>query len=118
MTVQKITAMIFTNSDIDVIFTITDQDGAAIDLSSVSGLSVFLYLKKTNILQSYDLADINIVDAAQGICSVIFDRANNFEAGKLFAEIAVETVDANYAGGTKVSRESDILVGTIQKSVQ
>ena len=110
--------MTYTNSDIDVIFTITDQDGAAIDLSSIAGLEILLYIKKTNILQSYDLAQINIVDAAQGICSVIFDRGNNFEAGKLFAEIAVETTDANYEAGVKVSRESDILVTTITKSVQ
>ena len=112
------TAMTYTNSDIDVIFTITDQDGAAIDLSAVAGLEILLYIKKTNILQSYDLAQINIVDAAAGICSVIFDRGNNFEAGKLFAEIAVSTTDANYEAGIKVSRESDILVTTITKSVQ
>jgi hypothetical protein len=109
---------IFANSDISINLTIADENGAAIDLSAVETLNVFAYIKKEKILQSWTLSDVIITSPSAGECTCIFDRANNTETGRLFLEIQVGTTDANFAGGVKVSVQSDIEIATVKNSVQ
>ena len=110
-------ARLIQGSDYTIALTLTDSNGDAVDIATLEQLNVFVYQKRTNIVQEWSLADssITIVDASNGKVSVALDRSNTYDTktSRLFAEVAFATEDTNFEDDLKWTIATDIVIGDV-----
>lgn len=111
--------MIYTNSDVQIQIAIEDGKCEPFSLVVIEGIEVYLYQKRDNVLQQYATSDVTIVNAAEGIIRVQFDRANNqnISNADLLAEIAVSITDADSQNNIAILRISDLFISKVTVSV-
>ena len=113
-------------SDITVQFTMTDENGAAINLALYAGIAVFLYqCDNKKILAQYSKVstagydDVTVTNAAAGIFEIYVPRSltAKLKPNELKAEIKLRKVDAGGEGGMMYSVASNVPVDFMTDSI-
>ena len=117
--------IILQGKDYELDFTITDDAGDPIDLTTLAGYICILFYKDGKLLQQYSretkegFKSLTQTDAPNGIFQVKLQSVDTkrARAGQdIFAEVMIETADVTYDNSTKHNGETDLIIGTIKES--
>jgi len=101
---------------------IKDTSGNPIVISTLENVTVFLYQRRENILGEYSLVDntVDIKDDVNGIVSIYVQRDSltDVPVGDLYVEIWVDVPNANFYGGFKRNKFSDVKIAKLINTVK
>jgi len=123
---MAITDLIIQGGDYELDFVISDDAGTAIDLTTLAGYIVILYLKDKNntVLQQYSrqtkpgFKSLTETDATNGKFQVKLQSADT-KTGReeiIFAEVKIETADVTFDDNTLHNPDTGIVVATLVQS--
>lgn len=111
----------------DYAFNITVKDSAdvVIDLTTLAGYICVVYYANGDLLQKYSeqtkagFKALTETDGANGIFQIKLQSIDtkNARLEEIFAEVKIETVDANYDSSTLHNPDTGISLGTIVKGI-
>lgn len=112
---------IYKGADEVINVTITDGDGVAIPISSLSEVIVSVYQNKETVLQQWKKSDGSLVTVSSsgGIVQANLDRNNTnaIPLKRLFLEVVAELANTDFASNKQRMIVSDIVLADLKNSV-
>lgn len=118
-------ATIVKDTDTTIEITLTDANGVAIDLSTLSGYVVEVFQKPNKVLDQFSknaqagYRSVNETDIPNGVFEIYLNASNtaNGMAGRdVFYEVKTLAVNANFDSGTEEKSTKPVLLGTLEES--
>jgi len=117
---------IIKDTDNTIEITLKDQDGVAIDLSTLAGYVVEVYQKPNILFDQFSqqvqtgYRTTNETDAVNGVFEIYLNAANTSKGQvgrEVFYEVKTLAVNANFDGATEEHSGGEISLGNLQSSV-
>ena len=114
-------------TDLKIQITVTDENSAAVDLSSVEGVAVHIFQGENTIIERFSQnakADHNSTnytepDATNGVLQVIVHREKlqkKAQPGPIYARVEVQTNDTDFDGNSANVESARLEITTLVKS--